>query len=152
MWSININVCIRQGTYSMARTLPFTNLNKFEYDSAVRGYHVYMTKNKWNPLKGTKFHVEQEPDNECDSYACAVIVENGKIVGHLPYEISHNCFHFLSHEGKITGVTTGKRRRNNNSCTGGLEIPSLLTFSGEKRLIKKLPVVLKKKRIPPPSW
>ncbi len=92
----------------MARTLPFTNLNKFEYDSAVRGYHVYMTKSKWNPLKGTKFHVEQEPDNEYDSYACAVIAENGKIVGHLPYEISHNCFHFYPMKEKLLVSPLGK--------------------------------------------
>ncbi len=38
-----------------------------------------------------------------------------KIVGHLPYEISHVCFYFLSHGGKIEGITTGKRRRNQDS-------------------------------------
>ncbi len=48
----------------------------------------------------------------------------------------HTINSILSHGGKITGTTTGKRRRNNDSCTGGLEIPCTLTFSGKKRLTK----------------
>ena len=42
-------------------------MEKFTFDSAVRGYHVY--KDVWKPAIGEKLHAEQEPDNAVDRFA-----------------------------------------------------------------------------------
>ncbi len=131
----------------MARTRQFKR--DFEYDCVIRGYHAFM---KWgNPLKGTKFVVEKEPDNKKDKFAC--LVKSGeKILGHLPYEIAQICFHFMTH-GNIEGFTTGKRRRNQDIPCKGLEIPCTLTFYGKIEFIGKLPIILEeKKRKCPETW
>ncbi len=95
------------------------------------------------PLKGIKFVVEKEPNNKKDKFAC--LGKSGhKILGHLPYEIAQICFHFMTH-GKIEGVTTGKRRRNQDTPCKGLEIPCTLTFYWKIEFIGKLPNILEEK-------
>ena len=58
-------------------------MEKFTFDSAVRGYHVY--KVVWKPTIGEKLQADQELGNEADKFTMKV-VQNNKIVGHLPRE------------------------------------------------------------------
>ena len=46
-------------------------------------------------------------DNEHDHYAVAVML-GGVILGQLPQEISHVCYHFIKH-GEITCRITGRK-------------------------------------------
>ncbi len=123
---------------------------KLRHSSAIRGYHVHM--NKWKPEKGDKVFVATEPGNKKDKFACVVKDSNLKCVGHVPYEIAHACFEFLQQQGSIGGIITGKRRRNKDSATGGLEIPCLFICEGNKNETRKLKNSLKKPRKAPQSW
>ena len=60
-----------------------SNMEKFTFDSAVRGYHV--NKDVWKPTIGEKLQADQELGNEADKFAVKV-VKNNEIVGHLPRE------------------------------------------------------------------
>ena len=62
-----------------------SNIVKFPFDSAVRGYHVY--KVVWKPTIGEKLQADQELGNEADKFAVTV-VKNNEIVGHLPRKYS----------------------------------------------------------------
>ena len=98
---------------------------KFTFDSAVRGYHVY--KVVWKPAIGEKLQADQELDNEVDKFAVKV-VKNNKIVGHLPREYSQILWYFIARGGKICVDVTGRRRHCKQLC-GGMEIPCRLVFS-----------------------
>ena len=52
-------------------------MEKFTFDSAVRGYHVY--KVVWKPTIGEKLQADQELVNEADKFAVKV-VKNNEIV------------------------------------------------------------------------
>ena len=69
----------------------------YEYNSFARGYHAYM--NIWNPLVGETLKCKQEPSNEVDKNAVAIIRsdswEKETIVGHVPQNISKTCSMFL---------------------------------------------------------
>ncbi len=136
----------------MARTLEIFAQGantKTRFSSAIRGYHVHM--NKWKPEMGDRVFVMPEPANKKDKFACVVKDENLKCIGHIPYEIAAPCFKFLQ-EGKISGIVTGKRRKNRDSPTGGLEIPCLFMCEGQKNCIDELKNGFKKKRKPPVTW
>ena len=60
-------------------------MEKFTFNSAVRGYHVY--KDVWKPAIGEKRHAEQELDNAVDKFVI-MVVKNNKTVGHIPREYS----------------------------------------------------------------
>ena len=87
-------------------------MEKFTFDSAVRGYHVY--KVVWKPAIGEKLQADQELDNEVDKFAVKV-VKNNEIVDHLPREYSRILWYFIARGGKICVEVTG-RRRHTNSC------------------------------------
>ena len=55
------------------------------YRSIVRGHHIY--KSVWTPYIGEMLPVQEELDNEHDSYAVSV-QKVGIIVGHVPQEVS----------------------------------------------------------------
>ena len=68
-------------------------MEKFTFDSAVRGYHIY--KVVWKPTIGEKLQVDQELGNKADKFALKVVknnefamkvVKNNEIVGNLPRE------------------------------------------------------------------
>ena len=56
-------------------------MEKFTFDSAVRGYHVY--KDIWKPAIGEKLHAGHKPDNAVDKFAMKVVKTN-ETVCHLP--------------------------------------------------------------------
>ena len=61
------------------------NGSAFQFDSYVRGYHVYM--NIWEPLLGECLKCVKKPTNEVDKHAVAVICINSLstevVVGHV---------------------------------------------------------------------
>ena len=56
-----------------------TNLQVFEIDSYVRGYHAYM--DVWSPVIGETLLVKREPSNVKDRHAVAIFKEDA-VVGH----------------------------------------------------------------------
>ena len=68
---------------NLGQSLVRSNMEKFPFNSAVRGYHVY--KVVWKPTIGEKLQADQELGNEADKFAVKV-VKNNEIVGHLPRE------------------------------------------------------------------
>ena len=67
-----------------------------EFDTYVKGYHVY--KNIWKSTVNKELETEMEPDNVMDKYAVCV-KKNTSIVGHLPLgkngEFAKMIFYFL---------------------------------------------------------
>ena len=45
-------------------------------------YHVY--RNSWKPIIGEVLNACNEPQNEVDKYAVAVLDSDNTVVGHLP--------------------------------------------------------------------
>ena len=104
-------------------------------EMCVRGYHVY--HKVWDAVIGQMLECERETHNEKDRYAVAVMQE-GRVVGHLPRKYSRVCSLFLKKGGSISCTVTGKRRFSADLNQGGLEIPCLVTFKSSRRNIEKL--------------
>ena len=66
----------------MASQPPNLDLAVAEFNSFIRGYHVY--SQIWDPAFGEVLILEREPNNAVDSSAVAVKKEH-KTVGHVPY-------------------------------------------------------------------
>ena len=69
-------------------------MEKFGFESAVHGYHVY--RDVWEPRIGEKLIAKQEFDNPMDKFAVKVTKSN-KMVGHLPPMF----FRVLAHGGEF---------------------------------------------------
>ena len=69
-------------------------MEKFTFDSAVRGYHVY--KDVWKPTIGEKLQADQELGNEANKFAVKV-VKNNEIAGNLIREYSRTLPGILLH-------------------------------------------------------
>uniref|UniRef100_A0A1X7V2F0 HIRAN domain-containing protein n=1 Tax=Amphimedon queenslandica TaxID=400682 RepID=A0A1X7V2F0_AMPQE len=111
----------------------------FTFQSMIRGYHVY--KDSWIPEEGETLDCIREMTNLHDPYAASVM-KNGKAVGHVPRKNSASCSVNLQ-SGSIHCIVTGKRY----SCDlpqGGLEIPSILVFTGDVDKTHKVEKILKK--------
>ena len=86
--------------------------SKFQCNSFVRGYHVYM--NIWEPLVGECFKSRKEPTNEMDKAAVAAVRINSYndqvVVGHVPKNMSKIVYMFLSLPHCALDIfVTGKR-------------------------------------------
>ena len=86
--------------------------SKFQCNSFVRGYHVYM--NIWEPLVGECLKSRKEPTKEMDKAAVAVIRINSYndevVVGHMPKNMSKIVYMFLSLPHCASDIfVTGKR-------------------------------------------
>ena len=106
---------------NLGQSLVRSNMEKFPFNSAVRGYHIY--KVVWKPTIGEKLqadHIDQELGNEADKFAVKVI--------NLPCEYSRTLWYFIACGGKICVEVTGCRRQCKQLC-GGMEIPCRLVFS-----------------------
>ena len=102
-----------------------SNMEKFTFDSAVWGYHVYEVV--WKPTIGKKLQADQELHNEADKFSVKV-VKNKEIVGHLPCEYSRTLWYFIPCGKNICVEVTGHRRHCKQLC-GGMEIPCRWLFS-----------------------
>jgi hypothetical protein len=76
----------------MASQPPNLDLAVAEFNSFIRGYHVY--SQIWDPAFGEVLILEREPNNAVDSSAVAVKKEH-KTVGHVPYNTASVISHFL---------------------------------------------------------
>ena len=59
-------------------------------------------------------------------------------VGHIPMKISALCSLFLQRGGTIACSVTDSKRYSSDLSQGGLEIPCILKFKGEKLLVGKV--------------
>ncbi len=70
------------------------------------------------------------------------IQKDSMIVGHVPRLISAACSTFLRRNGTITCRVVGGRRYSSDLHQGGLEIPCILTFTGNAMLVEKVKQLL----------
>ena len=109
--------------------------NVCEIPSCIRGFHVY--KDTWVPTMEEVLQCQRDRRNNRDRYATSVI-KDGNVVGHLPQKISKICSLFMRRQGAISCRVTGGRRYSADLPQGGLELPCLLLFSGQKKEIDKI--------------
>ena len=108
---------------------------EYEMMSVIRGFHIYCAV--WTPVLGEELESRREVGN-VDRYAVGVYKPDGTLVGHLPRRISTLSSVSLNRGGSISCQVTGRRKRSIDLPQGGLEIPCVLKFKGEKKDIKKL--------------
>jgi len=78
----------------------------------VRGHHVY--KAIWNPVIGEELVCGQKTDNDEDSYAVAVKIED-TIVGHIPQELRHRHMQIIR---QPTVASTLHKHFSRGECQG----------------------------------
>ena len=71
-------------------------------------------------------------------------MKNGSIVSHIPQKLSAVCAMFLQQGGSILCQVSGNRQYSRELPQGGLEIPSILTFSGEEKGVTKVKDLVQK--------
>ena len=104
-------------------------MRSFSWESVIHGHHFY--KEIWMPVIGLT--CDQEHGNSKDSFAISVI-NDGKIVGHVPHELSRIVWYFIEHDGSVNCRVTGRRKRGK-----GLEVPCVYRFHACKScMIQKL--------------
>ena len=74
-------------------------------EASVRGYHAY-SKDATEVLI-----CERELDNAYDKYAVAVNNEQGKVVGHVPIELSKVFARFIRNYGEVNKYNTRSSRK-----------------------------------------
>ena len=85
----------------------YTCFSSYEFDSFIRGYHVY--QHIWTPVEGERYSCTCELGNEHDCNAVAVMYED-RVVGHIPLTISKCISLFLTLPGSFLETkVTGKR-------------------------------------------
>ena len=105
----------------------------------------------WTPHVGEKATTIREPGNEHDQFAVAVLEEDTLCaVGHLPQEISRECFFFIRRGGRIGVVVTGLRQKSTQQDKG-MEIPCILTFTCEDHTLRKSQSTFRRKGFQKPS-
>lgn len=115
--------------------------------SMIRGFHVYQSV--WSPITGEELPCVRELSNAADPFAVAV-VKNATVVGHIPRKISSVCSMFLRKGGSLTCQVLSLRRYSADLPQGGLEVPCLLKFCGERKdvnIVEKL-IKLANEKIP----
>ena len=76
---------------------------EYEFNSFVRGHHIYYTS--WTPYIGEVLFARRENDNDYDRFSVAMVhcVKEWEVVGHIPRRISNIVFFFLDYdENSIT--------------------------------------------------
>jgi len=124
-------------------------VESFTMDSMIRGYHVY--KDIWSTFVGEVLYCRRDVRNHHDPFAVAVC-KGTTVVGHVPRKISATCYVFLGKTGAtITGTVTGPRRYSHDLPQGGMEIPWVMKFAGDKIMVNKVKSLLVDTRRPIPS-
>lgn len=107
-------------------------------ESSVRGYHAYFKDT--TVCVGEVLRCEIEDNNEHDKYAIAVRNEEGKLVGHVPIELSKRFNKLLQDYGDIEAECIGNRF--NAGHGKGLEFPADYRLTGNslylRRFIRRL--------------
>ena len=74
----------------------FKFVYEVEYSSVIQGHHVYKTK--WSPTLGESLTCKKDELNEAkdhNEYAVGTNLDNNKLVGHMPMELSFLVYTFL---------------------------------------------------------
>ena len=108
-------------------------------DSCIRSYHTY--QNLWEAALDDELQCKRELFNLKDRNAVAIIEEE-RVVGHLPQTISLACSLFICRGGNIKCEVTGTRRYSADLPQRGLEIPCCLIIEGQSKEVLKLVRVL----------
>ena len=89
--------------------------------TAVRGFHYY--KNYWDPVERECLDCLHEKENPYNYFAIKTCKVDGRIVGHLPMEISRPTKYLLDRGARITATLTSTSYYASPLVQGGLEIP-----------------------------
>ena len=109
----------------------YTCFSSYEFDSFIRGYHVY--QHIWTPVEGETYSCTREPGNEQDCNAVAVMYED-RVVGHIPLAISKCISLFLTLPGSFLETkVTGKRINQGGGYV--LEVLSKYCISGQEKAV-----------------
>ena len=98
---------------------------------------------EWEPEIGETLDTKQEPLNEYDRFAVAVL-KNNQIVGHLSQgesgRFAKTVFRFLNaNDQNICQVEIrGKRTNPEGKDREGLQVPCILCFTGQNEYIEML--------------
>ena len=85
----------------------YTYFSSNEFDSFIRGYHVY--QHIWTPVEGETYSCTREPGNEQDCNAVAEMYKD-RVVGCIPLAIAMCISLFLTlSESFLETKVTGKR-------------------------------------------
>ena len=117
-------------------------MEEYEVSSIVRGFHIY--QRSWSPSLEEQLECLREATNDKDRYAVAVL-RHRSIVGHISKRISAACLLFIERNGRIHCRITGTRQYSADLPQGGLEIPCVLTFEGDKNEVMKVRKLISKK-------
>ena len=111
-------------------------MSEFIIDSAIRGFHVYMSL--WMPGISEELSTVWETSNTHDRFAVAI--RKGTLtIGHVSAEISKVCWFFLRRGGTIKCRVSTDRHRRSSLEQGGLEVAYELIFvADDQKLLKKL--------------
>ena len=97
-----------------------------KFSAAIRGFHYY--QRVWSPKENEELNCLHEQGNAVDIFAIKTICRNGKIVGHLPREISRITKFILGRGARVNAVLTSNHSRRLPLVQGGLEIPCEVTI------------------------
>lgn len=114
-------------------------MSEYSYPSCIRGFHVY--RNIWTPYEGEELTTKRETDNLFDKYAISVLKDD-TVVGHVPKEISKLVAFFIKHGGMLKCVVADGGKYKHSEEAGGLEIPCVMVFSGQRDLVERLKTLL----------
>lgn len=108
-----------------------TGIDCIEIPSYARGYHAYC--HLWTPTIGQVLQLKRQPDNYVDKYAVAIVLE-GRVVGHVPYNLAKCVSQFLSRDAnaKVTG------NRVNRGAGYGMEVPVVYCLYGPGPYVKRM--------------
>ena len=97
-----------------------------KFSTAIRSFHYY--QRIWSPKENEELNCLHEQGNAFDIFAIKTFCQNGKIVGHLPREISRITKFILDRGARVNAVLTSNHYRRSPLVQGGLEIPCEVTI------------------------
>ena len=108
-----------------------TCFSSYEFDSFIRGYHVY--QHIWTPVERETYSCTREPGNEQDCNAVAVMYQD-RVMDHISLSISKCISLFLSLprsflETKVTG------KRINRRGAYGVQVSCKYRISGQEKAV-----------------
>ena len=92
-----------------------------ELHAAIRGFHRY--KAIWNPIEFEILSCHIEENNPHDIFAIKTCQESGRIVGHLPKELSRITMFLILRGAKVSAKLRERYYRRSPLVQGGLEVP-----------------------------
>ena len=101
--------------------------DKFQFFTALRGFHVYSNTVNWVPYKGQNIIFKREYNNKHDRFAVAGRTPlKGHIgpitVGHVPRELSRYTWFAIQEGAKFEATVEDTKSRPSPLVQGGLEI------------------------------